>query len=129
MNVGAPHERRTVSMICGNDRRTHRVDDDALSLGVADHSGRFLAVCGHSVQATSLLLTPGTSCELCLTVLSIGELEARQSLTETIRIDGPAVGRYRPPGGGGNRVRLRTIPPSPQPSGRALTGLPASRPR
>ena len=55
-----PPERRmgTVITLLTDLGRCHRVTDDAYADGVAAHSGRYVALCGHRVAA-ALLCPPG----------------------------------------------------------------------
>jgi hypothetical protein len=54
-----------VEVTCASDRLSHRVDEIAYSAGLAGRRGRFRAVCGRLVLATSLCTVPGRPCPQC----------------------------------------------------------------
>lgn len=61
-----------IGVTCSTDQRRHLVDDVALTRGCADSSGRFPALCGHTVLAASLADPPGQDCPLCMAVDGLG---------------------------------------------------------
>ncbi len=61
-----------IGVTCSTDQRRHLVDDVSLTRGAADSSGRFPALCGHTVLAASLADPPGQDCPLCMAVDGLG---------------------------------------------------------
>lgn len=66
-----------IGVTCSTDQRRHLVDDVSLTRGAADSSGRFPALCGHTVLAASLADPPGQDCPLCVAVHGIGSNTGR----------------------------------------------------
>ena len=68
---------RPVGVTCSSDQRRHLVDDVTLTTAGEGHSGRFLALCGHSVLAASLADPPGRDCPLCVAVHTLARPDRR----------------------------------------------------
>jgi hypothetical protein len=64
-----PLSRRSLSVTCSNDRRSHLVDDAVLAFGLG--SGHLAALCGRSILAAPMAAPPGPPCSLCAAVLDL----------------------------------------------------------
>jgi hypothetical protein len=55
----------TVTITCIVDGRAHQVPDVQIAGPQSDRRGRYVAVCGHVVTATSMIEPEGAPCPLC----------------------------------------------------------------
>ncbi|MGH4019320.1 MAG: hypothetical protein ACRDT0_08805 [Pseudonocardiaceae bacterium] len=62
---------RTTPVTSAADGRVHWVADDAYTAGLAAHSGRYTALCGHTVVAAAMVCPPGPACRNCATAAAI----------------------------------------------------------
>ncbi len=58
----APH---TILLTCAEDGRCHQVTDGLMTAGLRARTGRYRAVCGHTVTATAMLAPDGPPCPNC----------------------------------------------------------------
>ncbi len=56
---------RMLLLTCSADGRCHRVTDERMAAGLRTRTGRYRAVCGHTVPATPMLTPDGHSCPNC----------------------------------------------------------------
>lgn len=61
--------RRSLSVTCSNDRRSHLVDDAILASGLG--SGHLSALCGRAILAAPMAAPMGPPCPLCSAVLDL----------------------------------------------------------
>jgi hypothetical protein len=61
--------RRSLSVTCSNDRRSHQVDDAVLASGLG--SGHLSALCGRSILAAPMAAPIGPPCPLCAAVVDL----------------------------------------------------------
>ena len=88
-----PLSRRSLSVTCSNDRRSHQVDDAVLASGLG--SGNLAALCGRSILAAPMAAPMGPPCPLCAAVLDLELPRQRRSRTHGSR----AAARLGPDGG------------------------------
>lgn len=60
-----PRALNTISMTCVEDGRSHQVTDEQMIAGRRARTGRYLAICGYTVTATSMLAPDGRPCPRC----------------------------------------------------------------
>jgi hypothetical protein len=58
----------TISITCLGDGLAHDVPDAQLAAAANDRAGCYIAVCGHSVTAASMVEPDGKKCPLCAEV-------------------------------------------------------------
>lgn len=61
--------RSCVELTCALDGLSHRVDDADYGVGMSGRHGRYRAICGRSVLASSLCALPGPPCSTCHDVI------------------------------------------------------------
>ncbi|MGH3979477.1 MAG: hypothetical protein ACRDRZ_10840, partial [Pseudonocardiaceae bacterium] len=75
--VTAPAAPRTTAVTSAADGRTHQVADDDYTAGLVARSGRYTALCGHTVVAAALVCPPGPACRDCA-ALAVTRRRTRQ---------------------------------------------------
>lgn len=58
--------RRTISMTCTRDGKSHEITDGAVAAGRAERLGQYNAICGHQVLPAPLASPDGDPCEDCI---------------------------------------------------------------
>jgi len=58
----------TILLTCSADGRSHQVTDELMAAGLRARTGRYRAVCGHTVTATAMLTPDGRPCPDCAVV-------------------------------------------------------------
>lgn len=83
-----------VELTCALDGHSHRIEQADHGAGIAEGRGRYTALCGRSVFATSLCTVPGPLCASCRAVVTALESESRERPHRNRR--GRRSGRHRP---------------------------------
>ncbi len=68
----------TISITCLNDGLAHDVPDAQLAAAANARAGCYIAVCGHSVTAASLVEPDGKRCPLCEEVHGLSRPQRRR---------------------------------------------------
>lgn len=59
------HALYTISMTCVEDGRSHQITEEQMIAGRRARTGSYLAICGHTVTATSMVAPDGRPCSRC----------------------------------------------------------------
>jgi len=65
VSVLMSHVPHTILLTCAEDGRCHQVTDGLMTAGLRARTGRYRAVCGHTVTATAMLAPDGPPCPNC----------------------------------------------------------------
>ncbi len=50
---------------CGFDNIDHAIKDDDMAMGISAGSGQYMALCGATINAASMICPPGRRCSPC----------------------------------------------------------------